>query len=313
MSVLTDLIYGGSNAIAGLTENAVNAAISQYGPEKEIAFPDTAYYFPILYAATGIAVRTLQDLTGCVALLKGWITNQPELDQALRAGFATAVGAEILEGLKYIDGPDPYETESGTGFIPDHLVQSLAGPLVQGQIPGVAVVVGKADQPQELAAVVKAYQAQGLLTFLVGDGIEQCVQGGICLGLSQRVIPLGHDISAIVHAVTLVIRTALISGGVKPGDPAGLLAYAKAHVPAFVNTFGSIDSVVISAGAAAMALGFPVVVDIDLADNQVPGVLESVTDRSQIPEKSLELGHIAPHCQPKPEERGLASMAEPLP
>ena len=27
MSVLTDLIYGGSNAVAGLTEGAVNAAI----------------------------------------------------------------------------------------------------------------------------------------------------------------------------------------------------------------------------------------------------------------------------------------------
>ena len=31
MSVLTDLIYGGSNAVAGLTEGAVNAAIEKYG------------------------------------------------------------------------------------------------------------------------------------------------------------------------------------------------------------------------------------------------------------------------------------------
>ena len=43
MSVLTDLIYGGSNAVAGLTEGAVNDAIAKYGAEKEIAFPDTAY------------------------------------------------------------------------------------------------------------------------------------------------------------------------------------------------------------------------------------------------------------------------------
>lgn len=39
MSVLTDLIYGGSNAVAGLTENAVNNAIAKYGADKEIAFP----------------------------------------------------------------------------------------------------------------------------------------------------------------------------------------------------------------------------------------------------------------------------------
>ena len=31
MSVLTDLIYGGSHAVAGLTEGAVNSAIEKYG------------------------------------------------------------------------------------------------------------------------------------------------------------------------------------------------------------------------------------------------------------------------------------------
>ena len=59
MSVLTDLIYGGANAVAGLTEGAVQAAIKQYGAEKELAFPDTAYFFPTIYAATGVKVKTL--------------------------------------------------------------------------------------------------------------------------------------------------------------------------------------------------------------------------------------------------------------
>jgi hypothetical protein len=36
MSVLTDLIYGGSNAVAGLTENAVNAALEEHGECVEI-------------------------------------------------------------------------------------------------------------------------------------------------------------------------------------------------------------------------------------------------------------------------------------
>ena len=39
MSVLTDLIYGGSNAVAGLTEGAVNDAIAKYGADTELAFP----------------------------------------------------------------------------------------------------------------------------------------------------------------------------------------------------------------------------------------------------------------------------------
>ena len=69
MSVLTDLIYGGSNAVAGLTEGAVNDAIATYGADKEIAFPDTAYFFPTIYAATGVKVKTLGDLPACVGVL----------------------------------------------------------------------------------------------------------------------------------------------------------------------------------------------------------------------------------------------------
>ena len=109
MSVLTDLIYSGSNAVAGLTEGAVNDAIAKYGPEKELAFPDTAYFFPTIYAATGVKVKTLGDLPACVGVLKSLITNQEDLGQALNAGLATAVGAEILEGLKFVEPKDAYE------------------------------------------------------------------------------------------------------------------------------------------------------------------------------------------------------------
>ena len=46
MSALTDLIYAGSNAVAGLTEKAVNDAIAASGADTPVAFPDTAYFFP---------------------------------------------------------------------------------------------------------------------------------------------------------------------------------------------------------------------------------------------------------------------------
>ena len=42
MSALTDLIFAGSNAVAGLTEGAVNDAIAKYGADAPIALPDTA-------------------------------------------------------------------------------------------------------------------------------------------------------------------------------------------------------------------------------------------------------------------------------
>ena len=292
MSVLTDLIYGGSNAVAGLTEGAVNDAIAKYGADKEIAFPDTAYFFPTIYAATGVKVKTLGDLPACVGVLKSLITNQEDLAQALNAGLATAVGAEILEGLKYVDGANPYENESGIGFVPDPVIRSLGVPLVTGDIPGVAVVLGKADNAEDVVKVVKDYQSKGIMTFLVGDVIEQCAEGGVKMGLELRVIPLGHDVTAVIHVVTVAIRAALIFGNIQPGNLAGLLDYTKNRVPAFVNTFGAIDSVVVSAGAGAIALGFPVVVDIDLGENQVPGALESVCDHAETVKKSLELRNI---------------------
>ena len=292
MSVLTDLIYGGSNAVAGLTEGAVNDAIAKYGAEKEIAFPDTAYYFPTIYAATGVKVKTLGDLVACVGVLKSLITNQEDLGQALNAGLATAVGAEILEGLKYVEGGNPYENESGIGFVPDPIIRSLGVPLVTGDIPGVAVVLGKADDAADVVKVVKDYQSKGIMTFMVGDCIEQCAEGGVKMGLEFRVIPLGHDVTSVIHVVTVAIRAALIFGNVQPGNLGGLLEYTKNRVPAFVNTFGAIDAVVVSAGAGAIALGFPVVVDIDLGENQVPGALESVCDHNETVKKSLELRDI---------------------
>ncbi|MBR6205712.1 MAG: CO dehydrogenase/CO-methylating acetyl-CoA synthase complex subunit beta [Oscillospiraceae bacterium] len=292
MSVLTDLIYGGSNAVAGLTEGAVNDAIAKFGADKPIAYPDTAYFLPTIYAATGVKVKTLGDLPACVGVLKSLITNEEDLGAALNAGLATAVGAEILEALKYVDNADPYAEESGIGFVPDPIIRSLGVPLVTGDIPGVAVVLGKAENAEDAVKIVRDYQDKGIMTFMVGDVIEQVIGGGVKAGLEFRVIPLGHDVTSVIHVVTVAIRAALIFGAVEPGNLGALLQYTKERVPAFVNTFGAIDSVVVSAGAGAITLGFPVVVDIDLGENQVPGALVSVTDHEETVKTSLELRNI---------------------
>ena len=39
----------------------------------------------------------------------------------------------------------PMKTTAGIGFVPDPVIRSLGVPLVTGDIPGVAVVLGKAD------------------------------------------------------------------------------------------------------------------------------------------------------------------------
>ena len=185
MGALTDLIYKGANAVAGLTEGAVNDAIKKYGPTQKIAFPDTAYFFPTISSATGVRVDKLETLTACVGVLKNLITNKEDLGDALKAGLATAVGAEILEGLKFIEG-NPYKDGPGIGFVPDPVIRSLGVPLVTGDIPGVAVALGEAADPAALAKVVKDYQSKGILTFLVGKVIDQAAAQGVKMGQIGR-------------------------------------------------------------------------------------------------------------------------------
>ena len=289
---LFDLIYGGSDAVIGLTEGAVNDAIEKYGTDEPIAFPDTAYYLPTIYAATGVKVETLGTLPAVVDVMKSLVTHEEELGAGLNAGLATAVGAEVLEALKFVGGAAPYENEGGIGFVPDPIIRSLGVPLVTGDIPGVAVVLGSSDDVEGMAGAVKDYQEKGLLTFLVGGCIDQLAEAGVRMGLDYRIVPLGHDVTAVTHVVTVAIRAALIFGALEPGNLPGLLDYTKNRVPAFVNTFGEIGPVEVSAGAGAIALGFPVIVDIPLGDLAIPGALESVTDHAGTAPKSYELRNI---------------------
>ena len=292
MGALTDLIYKGANAVAGLTEGAVNDAIKKYGGDRKIAFPDTAYFFPTIFSATGVKVEKLETLTACVGVLKSLITNKDELGDALNAGLATAVGAEILEGLKFIEG-NPYQDGPGIGFVPDPVIRSLGVPLVTGDIPGVAVVLGEGADPGSVAQVVKDYQSKGILTFLVGKVIDQAAAQGVKMGLEFRVVPLGYDVTAVIHVVTVAIRAALIFGNQTEGDLAGLLTYTKERVPAFVNTFGPLNEVIVAAGAGAIAMGFPVISDWDVVNAvAVPGALEYTGDYGEMVKKSLELRNI---------------------
>ncbi|MBC3795746.1 acetyl-CoA decarbonylase/synthase complex subunit alpha/beta [Acetobacterium tundrae] len=282
---LTDLIYAGSNAVAGLTEGAVNDAIEKYGESHAVGYPDTAYFLPIIYAATGVKIKTLGDLPAAVGILKSLITNKDDLGEALNAGLATAVGAEIIEAIRYLDG-DPYAEDAGIGFVSDPIIRSLGVPLVTGDIPGIAVLLGESADPKTLAAIVKDYQEKGLLTFMVGNIIEQASEAGVKMGLDYRVIPLGHEVTSVIHVVSVAIRTALIFGAVEPGKLADFLAYTKERVPAFVNTFGPIDEVVVAVGAGAIALGFPVIADVEVPE--VPGALMTQADHSKTVETSLE-------------------------
>ncbi|MPW26618.1 CO dehydrogenase/CO-methylating acetyl-CoA synthase complex subunit beta [Alkalibaculum sp. M08DMB] len=287
---LFEIIYTGSNAALGLAQQTVADAIKEKGKDHKVAFPGTAYSLPVIYAATGIKIATLGELEGALGVVKSLIVEEEDMGKALNAGLATAVSAEIIEGVRYALSEDPYKNETGIGFVPDSIIRSLGVPLVTGDIPGIAVIIGESSDKDSLGTIVKDYQSKGLLTFLVGNVIDQVVEAEVKVGLEFRVIPLGNQITSVIHVVSVAVRAALIFGALKPGDLSGLLNYTKERVPAFINTFGPLNEVVVSCGAGAIALGFPVIADTDVPE--VPGALLSQKDHNETVRTSLEARNI---------------------
>ena len=167
------------------------------------------------------------------------------------------------------------------------MIRELGVPLVTGDIPGVAVILGSAPTVEEGVALVKSYQAQGILVTLVGGICDQVAEAGMATGANVRVIPLGKDVTSVIHAVSVAIRAALIFGNVTAGDAGALMTYTKDRVPAFVNAFKPLDDVIVACGAGAIALGFPVITNQeDVA--RVPKSLICQKDISKWNATSLE-------------------------
>jgi len=289
--LLIDRIFNGNDAVYGLTCQAVEEAIAQHGADKAVEFPHTAYCLPCYYAVTGVKVKTLGEMKEALGVIKSLMTREHQLDDALMSGVATALCAEFIEVLKYLDGAEPY-SEPYYGHLPDSIIRELGVPLVTGDIPGVAVIIGSAPTAQEGVDLVKSYQAQGILVTLVGGIIDQAQELGLKMGYNVRIVPLGKDITSVIHVVSVALRAALIFGNVTPGDAAALIKYTSERVPAFVNVFKPIDDVILAAGAGAIKLGFSVISNEDENITEVPGALIACPNVADFNKVSLEARNI---------------------
>ena len=289
--MLIDRIFNGNDAVYGLTCQAVEEAIAQHGADKAVEFPHTAYCLPCYYAVTGVKVKTLGEMKEALGVIKSLMTREHQLDDALMSGVATALCAEFIEVLKYLDGAEPY-SEPYYGHLPDSIIRELGVPLVTGDIPGVAVIIGSAPTAQEGVDLVKSYQAQGILVTLVGGIIDQAQELGLKMGYNVRIVPLGKDITSVIHVVSVALRAALIFGNVTTGDAAALIKYTSERVPAFVNAFKPIDDVILAAGAGAIKLGFPVISNEDENITEVPGALIACPNVADFNKVSLEARNI---------------------
>ena len=290
-NMLIDRIFNGNDAVYGLTVQAVDGAIAQHGADKAVGFPHPAYCLPCYYAVTGVKVKTLGEMKEALGVVKTLMTREQQLDDALMSGVATALCAEFIEALKYLDGAEPY-SEPCYGHLADSIIREMGVPLVTGDIPGVAVILGSAPTAKEGVDLIKSYQAQGILVTLVGGIIDQAQELGLKMGYNVRIVPLGKEVTSVIHVVSVALRAALIFGNVTPGDAASLLTYTKDRVPAFVNAFKPVDDVILAAGAGAIKLGFPVITNEDENVEEVPGALIGCANVADFNKVSLEARNI---------------------
>ena len=284
---LFERVFGGNDYNYERTVAAIDSAIATYGESEAVSFPDTAYSLPCYYAVTGEKITTQGEMKAAMATIKSKMTRNNRLHDAFESGIASALCAEFLEALKYLHGAEPY-TEPELGHLSDAFVRNLGVPLVTGDIPGVAVIIGGADDPAETVSLVKSYQGQGMLVSLTGKCIQQLADAGYKTGENVRVVPLGYEMQSVIHVVSVALRAALIFGNITPGDFPALAKYTMDRVRAFVNAYKPLSDEIVSYGAGAICLGFPVISNETENMFRVPKSLIQQLDTSKWNATSLE-------------------------
>ncbi|MCM8760811.1 MAG: acetyl-CoA decarbonylase/synthase complex subunit alpha/beta [Candidatus Omnitrophica bacterium] len=301
---VASLIVKGAGTVASLTEGYLAKAIKEKGESSKVGFPDTAFYLPLANALLGAEVKTLADAKKVFETAKSFlpkIVDESKWDKflkdALNAGVATILSAEILQALRYLYGEEPQA--DCPGFFSDTLLRALGIQLVDGRISGIAVVLGKAPDAKTAVEIIRDLQKRNILT-LVGDSvggvsiIEQLKEGGLHMGLESYVVPFGRDTASVVYVLNFAIRAALTFGGIKAGNTAACVDYVRNRVPAFVLLLGGVDEIKAAAGGGALAAGVPIITDLDLPEIKVPGVcaheecLVVEKDYKKIVQKAIE-------------------------
>ena len=287
-TTLFDRVFKGSDEMYDVAVKALEEASAKYPDSEPIAFPDTAYYLACIYAMTGQKITNLGELKGIMNWIKGQMDRRKKTHDIFTSGVATACAAEVIEACKYIQNKDPYGHDPLWGHCTDAEVRELGLPLVTGDIPGFAVIIGPAPSNEEALSLVKNYQGKSMFVFMVGGIIDQVKALGMNTGFNVRVVPLGYDLWSVSHVVSVAIRAAMIFGAVQPGDYDGIRKYTFERVNAVINAFDPVDDMTVACGAGAISLGFPVITNHVDELWKVPKSLIIQEDTTKFVDTSLE-------------------------
>ncbi|RPJ58800.1 MAG: CO dehydrogenase/CO-methylating acetyl-CoA synthase complex subunit beta [Acidobacteria bacterium] len=289
--IIASAAIRGAHFYVSKAEENLQAAIEARGPDARVAYPNTAYYLPLILALLGLKVETLkqcsQALSEARLLLPPVPSDRlwlPYLGAALDAGIATLISQEVIEVLRYLD-PDYKPEPPFLGFTDDSILRNQGIKLVDGRMPGFAACVGALPTNKEAVALARELQEKSILVFMAGSSngrtmAEQLAEEGVEMGWDTYLVPYGREMSAAVYALNFAARAAMTFGGVKPGDLESarqILLYNKERVFAFVLALGidpeaPADQLLTdqkyATAAGAINYGFPVI-----ADSGIPQIL----------------------------------------
>ena len=292
----------GANALVREAELMLNRALKEKGGDQKVAFPNTAYYLPLIYGMTGIPVEKLDDLVPVIEQAKRLLHPIPSdnlwtpyLGETLDCGMATLLAAEAIEAIRFVYGLQPermpgFTLAGGTSYpeldspnngrvghlngpIDDIQLRSWGIQLVDGRMPGFAAIVGAAKSNEVAVKIVRELQKRNILCFLSGNVngrsiIHQLIEEGVELGYDTYTVPFGTDTISAIYALGFATRSALTFGGLKAGQAREILLYNRERVFAFVLALGEVDDLKYAAAAGAINFGFPVI-----ADTVIPEIL----------------------------------------
>ncbi len=258
--------YDGAVIATSYAEILLNQAIRRYGPDCPVAYPDTGYYLPVIRALSGEAVTKLGELPPILNRMRNQVREELTFYNARMCGESAAYSAEIIEVLRYLNGAKPH-VDPWTGFLGDPVVRRYGILLVDWTIPGQAVIMGRGKSSEAVGKLVMDLQGMGFMIFLCNQVVEQAIEAGCKLGIDFIAFPTGN-FTQIVHAVNYALRAGMSFGGIPPGERQNTRDYQRRRVRAFVLHLGEIDDVQVAAHFAAIFLGFPVLTDQELAEDE---------------------------------------------
>jgi acetyl-CoA synthase len=280
-------VIAGAHKVYDKTRLAYEKAVKKYGKKKEIGFPNTGYYLPVIYGILGFPVKNLGDagvvLDRSEQLIPPLVReklNLPYLGPGLDAGMATLFNYEILEAIRYLENPDfylpaedPTDDKLWLGAADDVILRKRGVEFVDGTAPGFAAIVGSAPTKEIAADMALELQKKNLYVFMAAEHngttfSQQLREAGVQIGWPTRLVPFGPFISSAIFAVGFATRAALSFGGIEPGDFRKVLIYNKDRVFAFVLALGDVPDEWYAAAAGAINYGFPTI-----ADTPIPQIL----------------------------------------